>query len=238
MQEILILKMGGTFPDTAKRIGDFEHWIVDGIPTELHPYLAISSKEKPFPDPLGLRGIIITGSHSMVTRPNAWERKAMHWISGALEVGTPMLGICYGHQLIAQVLGGSVGFLPEGPEIGFQQLRFTGNYEADPLFGLYPSHIEAFTYHYQSILRLPSEAVSFARSTRENAQAVRFREWVWGVQYHPEFHRQAITEYLTHDIIELKRAGYNPSQLLYQAELERPPDPIIPRFVDLVLSRG
>lgn len=238
MQEVLILKMGGTFPDTANRIGDFDRWIRESVPEELRSYLAVSHKDKPFPDPMSLRGVIISGSHSMVTRPNAWERKAMHWMRWALDAGTPVLGICYGHQMLAHLLGGSVGYLPEGPEIGFQRLRFTGNYESDPLFGLYPSHFETFTYHYQSILRLPPGVSVYARSAREKSHAVRFREWVWGIQYHPEFHTQAITEYLTHDVIELERMGYDPGLLLREAEIERPPDPIIPRFVDLVLSRG
>lgn len=238
MQDVLILKMGGTFPDTANRIGDFDRWIMEGLPSEFHPYLSVSHKEKPFPDPLGLRGIVITGSHSMITRPNAWERKAMHWVRWALDVGTPILGICYGHQMLAYLLGGSVGYLHEGPEIGFQRLHFIGNYESDPLFGLYPSHFEAFAYHYQSILRLPPGATTFARSSKEKYHAVRFREWVWGIQYHPEFHSTAITEYLTHDVVELERNGYDPGLLLREAEMERPPDPIIPRFLDLVLSRG
>lgn len=238
MQEILILKMGSTFPDTAQRLGDFDDWILQGIPEEFRPFVQVSHKEKPFPDPQSLRGLIIGGSHAMVTRPNAWERKAMHWVRWALESGTPILGICYGHHMLAQILGGSVGYLPDGPEIGYQRLHFLGDYESDPLLGLYPSHFEAFAYHYQSILRLPAKATVLARSSRERSHAVRFRDWVWGIQYHPEFHPQAVAEYLTHDVVELERFGYDASILLREAEMERPPDPILPRFVELVLSRG
>lgn len=237
MQEILILKMGSTFPETAAKLGDFDQWIMRALPSELHEFIQVSRMDRPFPEPRGLRGIIITGSHSMITRPNNWERKAMHWLKWALDQGVPTLGICYGHHMLAQILGGSVGYLPQGPEIGYQRLHFCGEYESDPLFGLYPSHFEAFAYHYQTILRLPAKARVYARTAQERCHAVRFDQWVWGVQYHPEFSPYAAAEYLSHDPQEIERCGLNPKQLLQETELERPPDPLIPRFVDLVLSR-
>ena len=173
----------------------------------------------------------------MVTKASAWERKAMHWVRWALDEGVPTLGICYGHQMLAQVLGGSVGYLPDAPEVGFRRLQFMGDYEADPLFGLYPSHFEAFTFHYQTVQRLPERARTFARTTQERNQAVRFGEWIWGIQYHPEFSPQAACAYIQHEAAELERAGLDVQELLREAKQNRPPDPIIPRFIDLILSR-
>jgi len=237
MQEIFVLKMGTTYAESAQRIGDFDEWILRALPETSHELVQVSSKDRPFPDPKSLRGIIITGSHSMVTRANAWERKAMHWLRWALDEKVPILGICYGHQMIAQILGGSVGYLPDGPEFGYQRLQFMGTYESDPLFGLYPSHFETFTFHYQTVLRMPTGAQSFARSRRDRNHAVRYADWVWGVQYHPEFSPAIASEYLAHEAVEIERCGFDVRQLLHEAELERPPDPLIPRFIDLALSR-
>jgi len=237
MQKILILKMGTTFADSIARIGDFDKWILRSMPENAQEYTLVGSKDHPLPDPSTLSGLIITGSHSMITQTNTWERKAMHWVRWALDQGVPTLGLCYGHQMIAQVLGGTVGYLPDGPEIGYQRLNFFGEYEADPLFGLYPSHFETFTYHYQTIVKLPPGARAFARTGRERHHAVRYSEWVWGVQFHPEFTPAISVEYLNQDAQDIERAGYNVETLLNTTAQQRPSDPLIPRFVDLVLSR-
>ena len=237
MQDILILKMGSTFPELVSQFGDFEDWVQQSIPESARGLVQISRKDKPFPDPKFLKGLIITGSHAMVTHATAWERKAMHWVRWALDEGVPTLGLCYGHQMLAQILGGSVNYLPDAPEAGYHRLQFMGDYEADPLFGLYPSHVEAFTFHYQTIHRLPDFAKTFARSTQDRNHAVRFGEWVWGVQYHPEFSSEVAAAYIRHEIAELERAGLDVPQLLRDTQMVRPPDPLIPRFIDLILSR-
>ena len=237
MSELLILKTGTTYPELAQTLGDFDQWVLQCMPQEFQELCAVGDRESTLPSPETLRGIIITGSHSMVTRPSAWERKAMHWVRWALDLKVPILGICYGHQMLGQLLGGSVGFIPGGPEIGYQRLAFSGDYESDPLFGLYPSHIETFTWHYQTILRLPPAARVYARSRQERQHAVRFADWVWGVQYHPEFSREIAASYLRKDSLELERHGMDPDLLLAETRVERPPDPLITRFAELSLSR-
>jgi GMP synthase (glutamine-hydrolysing) len=169
----------------------------------------------------------------MITKPSAWEKKAMNWVQWVLEAQVPTLGICYGHQMIAQILGGTVGTLPDGPEIGYERLHFTGEYESDPIFGLYPSHFDTFAFHYQTVTRLPYRAKVFGRSHREPSHAVKYDENIWGVQYHPEFNQEVAQQYLIHESLELERAGYNLRKLIQHAEIDRPPDPLIPRFVEL-----
>lgn len=43
----------------------------------------------------------------------------MRWTRNLLAAEVPVLGICYGYQLLAHVRGGAVGFIPEGPELGY-----------------------------------------------------------------------------------------------------------------------
>ncbi len=229
-----ILKMGSTFGGgLSSRMGDFEDWVLQTLPETSRELFDVWSEGMLFPDPKSLKGLIITGSHSMVTHPSNWDKKAMHWVRWALDAGIPILGICYGHQMLAQILGGVVGFLPDGPEIGYERLKFLGDYEADPLFGLYPSHFDSFAFHYQTITRLPYSAKVLARSVREASHAVKYGENVWGVQYHPEFTRAIAQQYLIHESLEIERLGFDLRTLIQRAELERPPDPLIPRFVEL-----
>lgn len=237
MPEMLILQMGSTYPDLRSKMGDFDQWILQAMPKEYADLFAVAKDESKLVEPDLLSGVIVSGSHSMVTRPNNWERTVMKWLRKALDADVPILGICYGHQLLAHVKGGVVGYIPKGPELGYQRLHFTGQYERDPLFGLYPSHAESFTFHHQTILRLPLGAESYARSSEERNHAVRYAEWVWGVQYHPEFTNSIAQNYLKHEAVAIERLGKDFSSLLENAIIERPPDPLISRFVDIAMSK-
>ena len=109
MAKLMIIKTGATLPSLKARRGDFEDWIVAGM--EIGPgqvdVLDIAAGE-PLPKPASAAGIVITGSHDMVTDHRDWSERAAGWLSEAVSSGVPTLGICYGHQLLAYALGGKV----------------------------------------------------------------------------------------------------------------------------------
>ena len=74
MKPLVIIKAGSTFPATKHKYGDFEDWIIDGC---------ASSQE--LPDPDRISGVIITGSHAMVTDRVSWMLKLEAWIRNILE---------------------------------------------------------------------------------------------------------------------------------------------------------
>jgi len=57
------------------------------------------------PEPRLFSGVILTGSHSMVTDHEAWSEQTARWIPAVMEASIPLLGICYGHQVIGYALG-------------------------------------------------------------------------------------------------------------------------------------
>lgn len=226
---ILIIRAGSTYPELEKRIGDFDQWILQKIPSSYWIHLEICANGQSLPDWRDYAAVIISGSHSMVTQPSPWERQLMKWTDQALAGNIPMLGICYGHQLIAKVLGGGVDYLEDGPEIGWQEIRCTEQAESDVLFGIFPMHFYGFCTHHQTVLQLPPGAVDLARSSQDRHQAVRYRDRVWGVQYHPEFPEEAVQEYMLRQL----EAGWSVS---LDIEQSHSPDCLLYRFVDMILA--
>ncbi|MCL4192324.1 MAG: gamma-glutamyl-gamma-aminobutyrate hydrolase family protein, partial [Thermoguttaceae bacterium] len=119
MKRLLILKLGSTFPDLARTHGDFEDWIARGLslPAERIAVADAQSLQQ-LPAPQEFCGVVLTGSHSMVTDAEPWSERVSDWVAGAVEAEVPLVGICYGHQLLARALGGEVDYNPRGEEYG------------------------------------------------------------------------------------------------------------------------
>ena len=133
------------------------------------------------------RATVITGSHDMVTDRRDWSERTASWLAEAASMGASILGICYGHQLLAHALGGTVDYNLLGPERGTTEVTLLKAASTDPLFGGLPQTIEVHVSHSQSVLRLPSDAVALAANNWDSNQAFRVGDRAWGVQFHPEF---------------------------------------------------
>ena len=159
-----------------------------------------------------LAGVVITGSHAMVSEREAWSEAAADWLRGAVQAGLPVLGICYGHQLLAHCLGGEVGYHPGGIEIGTADVRLQPAAGTDPVLGDLPPVFPAQLVHRQSVHTLPAGAVRLANAHEPN-QAFRAGAAAWGVQFHPEFSAQAMRAYVEKLGPELRGEGHDPAAL-------------------------
>jgi len=129
-------------------------------------------------------GVIISGSQSSVyddDRP--WIRRLSQWIEGAIADELPLLGVCWGHQLLAQVLGGTVK--GGSYELGYVQVR---QEEPDPIWANIPNPFTVFATHSDHVVELPPDATLLA-SNETGVQAFR-RDRVYAVQFHPEYDRR------------------------------------------------
>ena len=120
MPPLLIAKTAQTLQDCAVRCGDFEDWFVRGLgfaPSEVK-VVHLPEGDR-LPPHCAVRGIVITGSHAMVTERAPWSEDLAGWVAPAVPMGMPVLGVCYGHQLLAHAQ--SVLRLPE------QAVHLVGN---------------------------------------------------------------------------------------------------------------
>lgn len=207
-----ILKTGSTLPDLAAAHGDFEDWIAVGLAgTDLAVRsLDVRQADQPgfaWPQAEDIAGLVITGSHAMVTDGAAWSEATAAWLQAMAAQGLPMLGICYGHQLLAHALGGRAGPHPGGLELGTVQVHTLPAAAQDPLWQALPPQFAAHVVHYQSARQLPPQAVVLAANAHEPHHAFRWGRHVWGVQFHPEFDVPAMQAYVDHVQQELQAHG-------------------------------
>lgn len=196
---LIIVKAGSTFPDALALYGDFDVWIAEALGIASDQVSVIDLELGDDPPPLHIcRGVVLAGSHLMVTDNHPWMGKVSDWISQLVAESIPLFGICFGHQLLAQAMGGEVGYHPLGKEIGTVDIDLLPWCRDDQLLGLLPPRFPAHVTHSQSVVRLPRGAVRLARSSFEENHAFRLGPCAWGVQFHPEFDTRIMECYLSH----------------------------------------
>ncbi|MFB6139380.1 MAG: type 1 glutamine amidotransferase [Halosimplex sp.] len=133
------------------------------------------------PERFDFDGAVVTGSRASVYWDEEWIGPTKEWVEAAVDRGLPLLGVCYGHQLLADVLGGRVEDMGEY-EIGYRTVERTGD---SVLFEGIDSEFTAFTTHSDVVAELPPGAEPLA----SNDYGVHgFRKGrAFGVQFHPEY---------------------------------------------------
>jgi GMP synthase (glutamine-hydrolysing) len=143
------------------------------------------------PDSYAYDGFVVTGSAASVYWDRAWIGRLKTWVGGAVEAGLPGLGVCYGHQLLADVLGGRIEDMGSY-EIGYRTVDHNG--ESRLLAGVDES-MTVFTTHSDRVAEPPPGAEVFAA----NDYGIHgFRKGrAFGVQFHPEYDMETAEQVTT-----------------------------------------
>ena len=149
-------------------------------------YKASDGQFPPVPASTGRRydGVVISGSQTSVYDDLDWIHELTSWVRNVHRADVPTLGICWGHQFLAQSLGGRVVDMGDH-ELGYRTVRRRGD---DPLFAGVPSSFTAFQTHSDRVVELPPGSVELARN-EYGIQAFRLGTR-YGVQFHPEYDRE------------------------------------------------
>jgi GMP synthase-like glutamine amidotransferase len=160
------------------------------------------------------------GMHVDEEQAHPWLAGEKRVLSTCLAQGTPMLGVCLGAQLVAEVAGGSARPAAE-PEVGWKSLRLTSATTGDALLGPLPERFESFQWHSYE-LAPPAGAVSLAHS-ETCLQAFRLTSAaVWGIQFHAEVTEATVANWLRDygEEPDAVRAGVNREAILADTRRE------------------
>src|SRR5436305_1546055 len=133
MRRILLYRNGETAAEVVRDVGNYREWFgrVLGERAALHLHLAW---QQPRPEHAGFDGVVLTGSPLSLVEPTPWMDEAARFVVDAAAAGVPLLGVCFGHQLVGRAFGGQVRKNPRGWEAGTHEVELTDDGRRDRLF--------------------------------------------------------------------------------------------------------
>lgn len=209
---IAILTAGEPPPEIAARRGRFDRWIGEQAGPiapgrwRVHDIRGAS----PLPGPRDAEAFVITGSSSSVIERAPWMLRAEELVTRIADANVPLLGICFGHQMIAQALGGRVERNPKGREIGTVRVTRVAD---DPVFAGLPRAFDVNATHVDAVTRMPPGGEVLATTALDRVSALRVGRFVRGVQFHPEFDADVMRRYLRARAHLVREEGGDPDAL-------------------------
>ncbi len=199
--KIGILQTGHS-PDELRPVtGDYADLferLLDGQGFEFQTFSVVDGD---FPEgPYICDGWLITGSKHGAYENHPWIAPLETLIRDVYALGKPMVGVCFGHQIIAQALGGKVEKYAGGWAVGPQ----TYDWDAQS--------ITLNAWHQDQVTELPAEAVVVARNSFCENAALVYGNTVFTVQAHPEFDGDFVAGLIEH------RGSAVPAELIAHAQ--------------------
>lgn len=213
---LIVLRAGDAAAPVAARRGEFFSWIKREVGDTWNGEWAEHDvrKDAPLPGPRDADGFIITGSSSSVTERLEWMLRTEALVRDIADAGTPLFGICFGHQIVGQALGGLVARNPRGREIGTQTVRVVAHSPLDPILEGLPGEFRANHTHVDSVVQLPKGAKVIAETDLEPHAAFVIGDKVKCVQFHPEIDGDAMRGYVEARSHLIEAEGLDPKAIL------------------------
>ena len=134
----------------------------------------------------GAHGVIISGSPRDAWADDPINDRLCEFVRACRDRDVPVLGVCYGHQILGRALGGVVAPHPRGLEVGNTTVELTPAGVASPLFEGVPKRIEVLSSHADAVSDLPAECGLLVKGDFTPIQGFHWRGRLLGVQFHPE----------------------------------------------------
>lgn len=180
--------MTGHAPDIVRpELGDYDAMMarmLDGYDFEYDAYAVVDGAFPPGPE--AADGWLITGSKHGTYEDHPWIPPLEDLIRDIAASGRPLVGICFGHQIIAQALGGKVIKHPDGWRVGATDYRID-----DDVFTLH-------AWHQDQVIAAPEGAEIIGTAEGCRIAALRYGPNIFTVQPHPEFDRAMMVGLIEH----------------------------------------
>jgi GMP synthase (glutamine-hydrolysing) len=211
---LVIVQTGTAAPELVRKHGDYPDWFNRALGAKL-PVVRAHLGEK-LELPVGAKGVLVSGSQLSLTRPEPWMDEVSEELLRLGERGTPILGICFGHQMLGRAAGSHVVRNPKGREIGTVRVQLSEAGRKDPLFrGWTPADglVDVQATHVDSVDPLPAGAALLASNEKCATQAFRLSEAVASVQFHPELEPETLRDLIDSRAGTLRAEGLDPERL-------------------------
>ncbi len=136
-------------------------------------------------DPRDYRGLLMSGSAASIFEETDWMVRVSKFVRKTLEADVPILGCCFGHQILAYSVAGIAGLRKRAtPEVGYLNVLATAD---DQLISALGSSWSTFVSHEDEVL--PTQPIDvLARTEQCEVHGFRVRgARAWGVQFHVEY---------------------------------------------------
>ena len=173
---------------------------------------------------------IITGSRYSVYDNIDWIASFKKLIIQGLELRGPMLGICFGHQIICNALGASVVKNDMGWEMGSSEVSLTDSGKKTDLFKGFNHTFSVYQSHQDVVSDVP-ENIKVLAQNEYGVQSFSFNDNVFGVQFHPEFSFKVMKAYYS---IRIKKI--NNKEKYFVSDVNNGVK-VVENFINMILRR-
>ena len=197
---IAVISNGPGLEQVKEEYGHSYQWVQDVCDIEGVQFRQYNAYKGILPQLSDGDGWIITGSAKSVYDDIDWIVELEMLIKKAYDIEKPILGICFGHQLVAQALGGIVEKNNKGWELGSSSIIINDIGLSSPIFKDVLIDDYFYMSHQDVVIKLPKEAVELASNEKGN-QSYSIGDYIYGVQFHPEFPYSVTKKYakIRHD---------------------------------------
>ncbi len=240
----LIIQTGEPVAQAAQQFGRFSQWFTTGMQVsesqvstvDVHLGQSLPEVSEAVDT---YSGIVITGSPAMVTNHDAWLLKTQQWLSQVFKHQVPTLGVCFGHQLLADMLGGKVTYNSAGRNLGWSEMTFTAAANDDPLLQNIANQprVGTFVSHLQHVKKLPQSTTLLGHCALDQNHAFRAEDVLWGLQFHPEWDVAITRAYLEARHDDLLKEGFDPQLMLDQLQPCDAAHSLLAHFAELAKGR-
>ncbi|WP_019528488.1 glutamine amidotransferase [Dasania marina] len=217
MKPILIIRTGSSYDDLpalCARRGDEVQWFCDAMGCTVDQIITAKVYQgESLPAADSVRAVIVTGSVDMVSAQLPWSEASAQWLAQAVAQNVPVLGVCFGHQLLAHALGGVVAANPNGAEYGTVTVQQNNNACDDVLLSQLPQQLQMQAAHAESVLALPVGAICLAANAHDANHIFRHGQHAWGVQFHPEYDVEIMQDIYDEEGEHLQEVGLDVAKL-------------------------